>query len=554
LPDVSAGALTVRVGGATHRVPYTTSGRDYDIGAMLSQALTVGRDGSIVDELRTLNHGAGIDLAITWDDAALVAALDEIFADAEVAPVNATITRDGARYVVVPASAGVTFDREAAYRVAVAAVSDPGSTTASITSAEIALPPAVSTAEAQKAVDGVEDVVGSPLVLSAADQTTTVPSDVLRGWVSLTGSSPADWGFEIDEGPVAQSVSDLALAVDVAPTNASFEFRGHEATVVDGTDGQAIDQAVAVSTIVDALRARADGGPTNALSFSMSSVAPEFSSADAQALVSKIDRLGRWTTRFKVSPLNGMGQNIRRPAQLINGVVVQPGQKFDFIDAAGPFTKRNGYEDGAAIVNGQSQLDGVLGGGLCSTSTTLFNAALRAGFQIDERHNHSFYIDRYPVGLDATIWQNGRIRKSMQFTNDSQYPILIRASYRPGRVTFEIWGVPDGRTVKFTKPEVTKEKEAQNFVEYTDNLPPGVIKHVEFRSPGFDSVVSRTVYDATGAVIHENTFYSDCIRVNGVYEVGRYPGDPRHGTKIPAAEWAPTGPPQPEPEQPPPGA
>ena len=40
---------------------------------------------------------------------------------------------------------------------------------------------------------------------------------------------------------------------------------------------------------------------------------------------------------------------------------------------------------------------------MCSSSTTLFNAALRAGLQMGARSNHKYYINRYPLGLDATV-------------------------------------------------------------------------------------------------------------------------------------------------------
>jgi len=167
----------------------------------------------------------------------------------------------------------------------------------------------------------------------------------------------------------------------------------------------------------------------------------------------------------------------------------------------------------------------------------LFNAVARAGFQIDERHNHAFYIPRYPVGLDATIWSNGRGGKSMKFTNDSEYPILIKGSYSPGRVTFQVYGVPDGRKTKFSSPDISKEKEATNYVVYTNALEPGKVHHAEYRSPGFNSAVTRTVRDANGNIIHQETYYSDYIKVDGIYEIGRYPDDPRAGTKIPASEY-----------------
>jgi vancomycin resistance protein YoaR len=288
---------------------------------------------------------------------------------------------------------------------------------------------------------------------------------------------------------------------------------------------------------VDSLEARAGGATPATVNLAVSPVAPDFTTSEAEAIKSKIRRLGSWTTHFTVSAFNGGGQNIARPARLINGTVVEPGEQFDFIDATGPYTKRNGYSDGAAIVHGAIKEDGVLGGGLCSASTTLFNAVARAGFQIDERHNHAFYIPRYPVGLDATIWENGRTRKSMQFTNDFEYPILIRGSYSRGQVTFQVYGVPDGRKAKFAKPDVTKVKEAGNFVVYTNDLEPGQVHHAEYQSDGFDSAVTRTVRDANGNIIHQETYNSDYIKVDGIYEIGRYPDDPRAGTKIPAGQY-----------------
>jgi vancomycin resistance protein YoaR len=301
--------------------------------------------------------------------------------------------------------------------------------------------------------------------------------------------------------------------------------------------GQEIVSETAVASIVSALEGRGSGTPSSSVNLAVTPVTPEFTDSEAEAIVGDVRRLGRWTTHFTVNEFNGGGQNIRRPARLINGTVVEPGETFDFIDAAGPFTRRNGYTDGAAIVHGATKPDGIVGGGLCSASTTLFNAALRAGFQIDERHNHAFYISRYPVGLDATIWQNGRARKSMQFTNDTDYPILIRGAYEHGAVSFSIYGVPDGRKVKFSKPDVKDEKEARNYVVYTNDLEPGKFEQVEFRAPGFRSSVTRTVRDAAGNVIHQDTFSSNYKNVHGIYMVGRFPGDPRAGTRILASEY-----------------
>lgn len=542
LADPGAGRLSVQFGDSVETISYADIGRDYDMALMLGQAFSIGRDGWIMEELRTLNHGGSVPVAITWDKDALVAQMEAIANRADAEPVDAAISRDGARYMVTPAVAGRTFDRDAAYLAAVGAISDPTLTNAAISVDPTAVPAGIATSEAQAVVDRIEDTLRTSVTIAADGKSMAVPADVLRGWVRLTdngGPSADRWSIVIEPAPIAQVVVQFKEQVDIAAINASYTFQGGEAVVVPAENGQAIDAEAAVASITSALEARAEGSSPQTVNLSVATVAPEFTTAQAQGLVSRIDRLGRWTTRFVPGPLNANGVNIRVPAKQINGTVVAPGEMFDFIDAAGPFTRRNGYDDGAAIRNGRTIFDGILGGGLCSASTTLFNAVARAGFQIDRRHNHAYYISRYPVGLDATIWEYGGTRKTMAFTNDSEYPILIRGLYSHGRVTFEVWGVPDGRTVDFTKPRIEHEREATTMIRYTDELEPGEFKRVEFKVDGFDSWVTRTVRNAQGQVIHEDTWFSDYDRVDGIFELGRSPGDPKAGTEIPAEDFVP---------------
>ena len=69
---------------------------------------------------------------------------------------------------------------------------------------------------------------------------------------------------------------------------------------------------------------------------------------------------------------------------------------------------------------------------------------------------------------------------------------------------------------------------------------PSVIASVASDSPfGF---VTRTVKDANGNVIHQDEFYSNYRTINGMTQVGRYPGDPPDLTIIPASEYHPSGP------------
>ena len=163
-------------------------------------------------------------------------------------------------------------------------------------------------------------------------------------------------------------------------------------------------------------------------------------------------KISQWTTPFPISDRNGFGANIWIPARLINGYVVAPRATFDFWDAVGPVTRAKGYKSGGAIINGRTEPQGALAGGICSCSTTLFNAALRAGYEMGARRNHYYYIDRYPIGLDATVFISASgSKQTVSFTNDTDYPLLIRGyGFREGGtgyVRFEMYSVPTGRDV-----------------------------------------------------------------------------------------------------------
>ena len=59
------------------------------------------------------------------------------------------------------------------------------------------------------------------------------------------------------------------------------------------------------------------------------------------------------------------------------------------------------------------------------------------------------------------------------------------------------------------------------MVQYTSSLPAGAQQRVEGVYNGFDAQVTRYVRDASGALIHTDTFYSHYHPVNGLLLIGR---------------------------------
>jgi vancomycin resistance protein YoaR len=105
--------------------------------------------------------------------------------------------------------------------------------------------------------------------------------------------------------------------------------------------------------------------------------------------------------------------NIRRAAQLLDGTVLAPGERWSMNSALGRRTRARGFVP-APMISGGVLVNSV-GGGISQVATTLYNAAFFAGLRLVAHTPHSFYISRYPMGREATISWGG---PELIFQND----------------------------------------------------------------------------------------------------------------------------------------
>ena len=220
---------------------------------------------------------------------------------------------------------------------------------------------------------------------------------------------------------------------------------------------------------------------------------------------------------------NHWGGNIEAPATAINGTVVPAGAKFDFWKVVGDIGKLPGVGPGNAIVNGKITVTGALGGGICTTSTTLFNAAFRAGMVPLAKKNHNEYITRYPAGLDATVWKVGNAKQTMSFKNDTKYPILItRTVTQAGSkrwLTFKIWSVPNGRKAKVSNVVIKHGPRAKSTIVKDPTKPVGYRFFNNAPADGAKVWVTVSIYDH-GKLHWQKRYFSNYPAVNGVTVVG----------------------------------
>lgn len=162
------------------------------------------------------------------------------------------------------------------------------------------------------------------------------------------------------------------------------------------------------------------------------------------------DLIATGYTSYFGSPPNRM-HNIEVGTKKYNGLIIKPGETFDFNSHLGEVDGANGFLMEKIIRENKIELE--MGGGLCQVSTTAYRAALLAGLDITERAPHSWKVSYYSQvlghGLDATIYPGVH---NLKFTNNTEGHILMQAYTDGPRVYFKFYGTDDGRKVVLEGP------------------------------------------------------------------------------------------------------
>lgn len=151
-----------------------------------------------------------------------------------------------------------------------------------------------------------------------------------------------------------------------------------------------------------------------------------------------IERVARFTTFHDCCQNRTI--NIQTMARAVDGYVVMPGETFSIDEVVGPRTSSKGYLPAPYLIDGRGECCAI-GGGVSQFGTTIHNAVFWGGYQIDKHQPHSGWIDRYPLGIEATLVYE---LIDFRFTNDTTTPVRIETSYTATSITVELWGYQGG--------------------------------------------------------------------------------------------------------------
>lgn len=130
-------------------------------------------------------------------------------------------------------------------------------------------------------------------------------------------------------------------------------------------------------------------------------------------------------------------KNALLAAELINGVIIGPGETFSFNNLVGPRTVDRGFAEGLSILRDNGQLKYVrdLGGGICRTSTSLHRAVVSSGLEVKERHDHLIPVEYAERGQDAALLYG---KQDYRFKNNRENILRLAASVQDGHLRLAV--------------------------------------------------------------------------------------------------------------------
>lgn len=423
--------VKLAAGGKTYQVKPGDAGLSLDVDATV-EAAGAGRSLNPARIWQVMTGGDVVEPVVRSDKSKLTAVTDRLARRVDRAPTEGTITFTGTRPVQHKPSVGLTVDKtKAADTIAAGYPSDGKPIDLPVTTTQ----PKVGSEAIEKAVEEfAEPAMSGPVRLAVDSKSVNLRPAELAPALKLVARD-GQVTPTLDVAKLEKLFERRFADLETPPKDAAVQISGGRPKVVPAADGMVVARDKVGEAILSVLP-KPQGERT--ASVGLVKTPAKFSTADAEGLGVK-EVMGQFTTYFPHATYRNV--NIGTAARRINGTLLKPGETFSLNKVVGERTKENGFTEGNIIDGGVFKLD--LGGGVSQSATTTFNAAFFAGLKDVEHKAHSVYIDRYPVGREATVaWPS----VDLKFLNDSGKGVLVETVFQqstPGKrgsLTVKIWG------------------------------------------------------------------------------------------------------------------
>ncbi len=524
IDSITATPLTVQVGDQKLEVHAIDINLIADSKGTAQDAYAVGRTNnfwsSLADSTKQLVMPQNVPIAVTYDKDKLNDVV-KTFADKVDQPEsNAGIKVENGTVVQKDAVTGHRIDQEAVKNAVIGHWTSGNTSTITVAKHDVA--PSFTKADTAAAMAQANSLRSVKIDLSTSDKDIKVDQATLDSWISSEVSN-SKLRLSLDTDQVKQWLNKISSNINIDPAEARIAMQdGKISITTPGQQGKSLDVDKTADAINSAVRSYVDTANT-AKTLSVAAVLTASNPAVTDQTISQLginELIATATTSFTGSPENRK-HNIAVGAAALSGILIKPGEEFSTLRYLGKIDGAGGYLPELVIKENQTVPE--FGGGLCQVSTTLFRVAMQAGLKITQRRNHSYRVPYYepPVGMDATIYEGG---PDFAFVNTTDHYILVQSHIDGVKITFDMYGTKDGRTISQTDPivsNVTPPPDPQ-YIQ-TDTLPTGTTKQTEKAHNGSDAVFTYSVMDASGKVINKQTFTSHYVPWQARFLVGTGP-------------------------------
>ncbi len=514
----------------TYTITAEDVGYDVDEDGMADSAVERGRTGRPIADLgeriRSL-RGHAVDLP-------LIEHLDEQAADDWVAALASGIDReafpgaitveDDLTVAVDQPIGSAEVQQEEALDLLLAALRLDGTTELTLPVATTEAP--VAEADINDTAAQVERALEAPVTLRRGDTSLVLEPEELAALLEVdvtgdTASGGMSHELTVPPAAVEAELGELgAERFDRSPVDARFATRRTPPTTLDdrgsvsfspvpadvavepSRDGARFDPDLAAAQLTELLRA----GEREA-DIDLEVLEPGLPTAEAEEL-RPTHLVGTFTTSYPEGEPRAL--NIQRLADAVDDAMMLPGEQFSIQELSGSRSCDQGYLPAGTIVNGE--LVDTCGGGVSQFGTTTFNAAFFSGFPLDEWRAHSWYLSRYPMGREATLYYP---YLDVKFTNTSDGAVILRAAHTEESVTVSIYAQPIATQVSAEHGEPRDVTGFDTETRTASDLGPGQQRVLQPGSEGFRVEVVRVIERTNGETSRQSlrTLYEPQTRI-----------------------------------------
>ncbi len=528
---------------ATRRVAVTVAGQVFfikpaeidltvDHKATRETLLRAGRSGSFAGQIaywmRSWTTSHAVSLSVRCDRSALRKKLEAFGAAAiDDPPFPGEVAYRGGKLQAAAPRPGHVLDVDATADAVLSAAARGAGT--GVEAVLNSVEPPVDAGAEQAALAQAKTLLTGPITLSNDQEeleVTFAPDELLKA-VRTRATKARQLEIYFEQEVISKKLKALDRGLEEPPYNARFVVERSKVTIEPSRPGTLVDPNKVARELLGAAKTSERRGHLPI----QRSVPPNFTTQDAEAL-NITGLVSSFTTFHKCC--QPRVKNIHRIADLLNNVIVKPGERFSVNELIGPRDKAKGFVLAPSIALGE--MVKTYGGGISQFATTMFNAIFDGGYEIIQRQPHSYYFSRYPVAHEATLSYPS---PDLIFRNDTKSGVLIRTEYGPTFIRVKLFGNNGGRKVRRTVSR--KFNIVKPDIEYIadDDLDPDEEKVKYAGQVGWTVVARRVITEADGTKREQkrNVVYQPRTRIVRVHSCNIPEGQDGHtGDKCPEPE------------------